>query len=441
MPQGWASWTGSGTLSRLSRHPRSPTLSLIKPLFLLVLLSPLALLAAAWMALSDEPLVVRQVALTHQDVARAKAVLQRNDPRRLPAGAQRIVELSAQDLDLAANYLLQGVADGRARFALSQGRLGVQLTLRIPRLPLRPYLNLEGALESRDDHPELTALRLGRLDLPGPLAGWLARRLIAASLDEVRLASATELVKSLQLSPDRLRLSYRWHPALIDQARDTLLTRTDQAAMRVYLNGLVDLQAQGIGRNGALVDLLEPLFAIALARADQGDPIGENRALLTVLGAWATRRDIGRLVPGSLPRPQAFRLKLDGRRDFAQHFLASAALAARGDGTLADAVGLFKELSDTDQGSGFSFADLAADRAGTRFGELATRSPEDARRLQQRLAAGISDADIMPPAKDLPEQLQADAFRQRFGQVGSPAYQGLMAEIERRIDACALYRD
>jgi hypothetical protein len=47
----------------------------------------------------------------------------------------------------------------------------------------------------------------------------------------------------------------------------------------------------------------------------------------------------------------------------------------------------------------------------------------------------------MPPAGDLPENMDAAAFKARFDRVGSPAYQRLMAEIERRIDACGLYRD
>ena len=245
----------------------------------------------------------------------------------------------------------------------------------------------------------------------------------------------------LQLAPDRLRLGYRWDPSLIAQARDTLLTSGDREALRFYLDSLVDLQAQGVGRSGSLVDLLQPLFSMALARSPERDPVEENVALLTVLGTWASGQDVSRLVPDGARRPRAFRLKIDGRLDFAQHFLASAALAARGDSTLSDAVGLFKEISDTDHGSGFSFTDIAADRAGTRFGELATRSPQDARRVQQRLAAGIAEADIMPPADDLPEHMRSETFRQRFEHVGSPAYRQLMAEIEQRIDACGLYRD
>jgi len=415
--------------------------ALVKLFVLLLLLSPVALVVAAWFALSEEPLVTGRVELSHQDIAHAKAILRDNDPRQAPAGAQRVIEISAQDLDLATNYLLQKAAQGHARLRLSPNRLDVRMTLLIPRLPLRRYLNVEATVGVRANHPELTSLRLGRLEIPGPLAGWLARQLLTANLGQARLASAANLIDSLEVFADRLRLSYRWNPALIAHARDTLLTDGDRESLRFYYEGLLSLQARGVGRSGPVVELLRPLFAMAVERSRERDPVAENLALLTVLGAWASRQDITRLLPESTRRPQAFRLKLDGRRDFAQHFLTSAALAARGDSSLSNAVGLFKEISDTDQGSGFSFADIAADRAGTRFGELATRSAEDARRLQQRVAAGISDADIMPPAKDLPEQMHTDAFRQRFSHVGSPAYQQLMTEIEQRIDGCALYRE
>jgi hypothetical protein len=241
--------------------------------------------------------------------------------------------------------------------------------------------------------------------------------------------------------PERLRLTYQWDPALLDKARDTLMSGSDLEALRVYHDRLIDLQAGGVGTKGPLLDLLQPMFATALERSRGRDPIEENTALLTVLGTWAGRQDIGRLVPGSTRRPRAFRLKIQRRTDFGQHFLTSAALAARGDSTLSDAVGLFKEISDTDHGSGFSFTDIAADRAGTRFGELATRSQNDARRLQQRMAAGVVEGDIMPPARDLPENMRSDAFKQRFGYVGSPAYRQLMDEIERRVNSCSLYQN
>ena len=72
---------------------------------------------------------------------------------------------------------------------------------------------------------------------------------------------------------------------------------------------------------------------------------------------------------------------------------------------------------------------------------LATASTEDARRVQQRLAAGFTELDIMPTVNDLPEHMRGDAFKQRFGHVGSPAYQAVMDVIEHRISASTLYRN
>jgi hypothetical protein len=131
-------------------------------------------------------------------------------------------------------------------------------------------------------------------------------------------------------------------------------------------------------------------------------------------------------------------VQLRQRHDFAQHFLISALIAAEAGTPLADAVGLWKELADARSGgSGFSFNDLAADRAGTRFGELAVG---DAARLQQRLAAGLSDADLLPQVSDLPEHLPEAEFVARFGGVGGAGYQRLLATIESRIDALPVFQ-
>jgi hypothetical protein len=106
---------------------------------------------------------------------------------------------------------------------------------------------------------------------------------------------------------------------------------------------------------------------------------------------------------------------------------------------LSDAIGLYREVDDSRGGSGFSFNDIAADRAGTRFGELATGSAAGARQLQQRIAAGIKESALMPAVADLPEFMPEAEFKRRFGGIGAPAYQRMMADIERRVAACPLY--
>ena len=154
------------------------------------------------------------------------------------------------------------------------------------------------------------------------------------------------------------------------------------------------------------------------------------------------QQDIAALVPEAKTWPQAAPrpVTLSGRDDFPKHFLVSAALAANAGKSLADAVGLYKEIQDARGGSGFSFNDIAADGAGTRFGELATGSADAARKLQQRVATGLSEADVMPASADLPEFMPEAEFVQRFGGVGGPEYSRMMTEIDARIDALPINR-
>jgi hypothetical protein len=410
-------------------------------LFLLVILSGVLLVAAGgYFGLADQPLVASQRPLSHEDIARARAIVKQNDPRGLPAGARRTISVNRNDLELATNYLIQTTVGGRARVALGDHRLGLRATVQLPLLPRMAFLNVEATLRTLGGKAELEALRIGDLSMPTALAEKALKLALEMLDDRKQVGVLIDAVEEVRIQPGELQLTYVWNPALIDQARDTLLTHTDREALRYYVDELSRLQGAGIGRSGPLIELLGPMFDAAAERSRSGDPVAENTALLTVLGTWASGQSLDRLVPGSR-QPGRFRLKLDNRRDYAQHFLSSAALAARGDSILSDAVGLFKEIADTDGGSGFSFTDIAADRAGTRFGALATDSRAQAIRVQQLVANGVTDNQLIPPISDLPEHLDGNAFRSRFGAIGSPEYRRIMNDIERRIERLALYQE
>ena len=192
----------------------------------------------------------------------------------------------------------------------------------------------------------------------------------------------------------------------------------------------------------SLATLAGTLLALAQERSAEGDPVQENRAAILVLFAYVAGIDPASFAPEARTWPRARRqaVRLQGRHDFAQHFITSAAIAAIGDTNIANAVGLYKEVDDSRGGSGFSFRDLAADRAGTRFGELATGSAKSARDLQRRASQDLSDDAMMPAVADLPENMQEAEFRARFGGVGSSAYNRMTKEIDRRIASAALYR-
>jgi len=102
-----------------------------------------------------------------------------------------------------------------------------------------------------------------------------------------------------------------------------------------------------------------------------------------------------------------------GRRDLAQHFTVSCALAALVGPSGAETIGVAKELNDSRGPSGFSFVDLSADLAGVSF---ATQVGEGKIPLS-RLAASFAVADYLPEGRGLREGISWDEFLREYHSV------------------------
>jgi len=214
----------------------------------------------------------------------------------------------------------------------------------------------------------------------------------------------------------------------------------DAERVRVYHARI----ASGVARLAARPSLAQLLPLVLRGAGDGGSNEGivdDHRAALLALAFYVNNWPIEAMVPEARGWPRAERRNtlLRGRHDLAQHFTVSAVVSVFSGTAIANAVGLSKEMDDVRRASGFSFSDLAADRAGTLFGEMATTSSESARRLQGRLASGLTEDDIMPAVVGLPDNLTRAEFTRRYGDVGSPAYTRLLDEIDRRIAALPLF--
>jgi hypothetical protein len=193
---------------------------------------------------------------------------------------------------------------------------------------------------------------------------------------------------------------------------------------------------------GREVPLAELLMLTLSGDGDEATRPAEYQATLVALAFYVNQWPLtlvaqqARDWPAAAPR----RVTARGRHDHARHFLVSAAMAATVGSPLADAVAVYKELLDGRAGSGFSFPDVAANRAGQRFGRLAAESAVSAAALAARLRAPLTDADIMPATTGLPEGLSDQEFSRRYGAVGSVNYNRVIDDIDRRLSALALYR-
>jgi hypothetical protein len=408
---------------------------------IVVLLALLVATAAALgLALEASASVPPRADITPADIDRAIALARAADPRRAPPGQPRRLVLSERDADLLLFHAAQRWLSANTRVHMLPGQVRLQASLAAP---FGRWFNVELRLRETDRRPRVDALSVGRLPLSPALALPLLDALASRRGVQLDALLAVDWIQQVRLVRGYALVRYTFGPETANQLRAALVAPGEQQRLQAYNTRLVEItrDSGAAGDSLALAPLLGPMFRLAAERGAAGaDAAAENRAALVVLAFFANRRPLGLVVPDAYewPRPPPLRVTLLGREDFALHFLISAVIAAESSTPVADAVGLWKELADTRRGgSGFSFNDIAADRAGTRLGEAAVH---DAARLQARLAAGVGEADIMPPVADLPEGLSEAEMVARFGGVGAPAYQRLMSDIESRIDALPLLR-
>lgn len=392
-----------------------------------------------WLALDKVPRVLPTPAVATADIERAHGLFKRHDPQRQRPGIVRLLAVEQSDVDLVLNHAARRWTGLAARAELQQGRATLAASVPVPHTGR--WANIEATLTQSQGLPEVSGLRIGKLALPawcaGPVLGWVLER-GGVGLDP---QLARDVVRHVDLRPGRLFVFYAWREDTNSRMLTSMVPAEDQARLKAYSDRLVELVAgEPVGAAISLSQLLPPLFAQARQRTAAGaDPALENRAVILTLTFYANHQGLALIVPAARhwQRPTPRVVTLAGRSDTPLHYLVSAALAAESGSPLADAVGLYKEVRDAQGGSGFSFNDLAADRAGTRLGERAIR---EALRLQEQLAQGVTESDLLPNVSDLPEALSAAQFQARFGSVGSAAYRQLLADIDARLNETPLLR-
>lgn len=165
------------------------------------------------------------------------------------------------------------------------------------------------------------------------------------------------------------------------------------------------------------------LLSLGLALDDSGT----LRKIPQLQAAWNSAASDS--VIRSVLQKSAGRLTMHSRHDLAQHFCVSGALTAIAGEQLALAAGLTKELRDANGGSGFSFADLAADIAGVEF---ASRVLSSKITLQQ-LSQNFTVADFLIEPKGLAEGLSSSEFLQKYGTVSGTAFREQESQLRKRI--------
>jgi len=398
-----------------------------------------ALIVLPWLMLDDAPAIEPPAQFRRTDLAWIKSLFEKHDPRGQTPDVVQSIQLDEAELDRLLNYAVELRRVSGIAAELTPGFATLTATLTAPPNPFGRYLNITAELADVPGGIRIQSLQLGSLPLPGALADWTVRLAHRWLRRDKTYAALADAFMQVRFDENQATLDYRWNPELLTRierkSAELLIAPEDQARMLAYAAQLdVLLKPHPRGSTVPLVSITGPLFTYALQTGN--DAREENRAALTALAAYLGGISLPKLLEGdshSIRRAPRVLLSIHGRRDFAEHFVISAALSANGGSRLANAIGLIKEEEDAGKGSGFSFTDLANDRAGVQLGTRATG--DDAARVRQLLATARSDADLLPDFHDLPEFMPQTEFDRRFGPVGSTRYERMIERIDARLAA------
>lgn len=368
-----------------------------------------------------------------------------------PAEVDGTVRIVATESELNSALATAGrlVRPLRGQTQIDPAGVRIALSGQVPGLPDLGWINVTAQAAPSETGLEIVSVRLGRMDLPPRLTVSALRTLLDLGSADNAGSLMLGAVAGLATTPGRAELILATGsgggPSMFEQVTGALrgLAGVGDAALasRHYI-AMQDAAVRGVLPSGGSA-LPWVRFALAeVAAAGHATPRAAQddlRAAFTALGAHcgdrrATEAIAGRLE-GSADPSACAGTTLGGRRDLRQHFTLSAALAATGGGGMSFGMGEVKELLDAGRsgGSGYSFDDLAFDRAGIRLFETAmATAPADLSSLVDSISA---EAAISPSIDGLPAGLSEADFIARFGTVDSAAYLTMLAEIDARIDA------
>lgn len=411
-------------------------LLLVLPVLVLLVTGTVVLLT-----LDSEPTVQSDLMLTREDIQRAKQIIDVN-PEDL-SSALKTLELTEKDLNIAANHLLDRHIDSATQVTLNHDGLNFKTSVKLNNRYLNRFLNVQFDVYKKNRHAAIKNFSIGRLAIPDAFAAKMIALTIRYSPLKKYYRLVSTHIEKIQVHPDKLTITYFLDHDAYQKARGLVSYQGDNATLSLYQRKLVEvINHHDRGWLLSLAEIMQPLFQLAYQRSTPDNAIEENKNVIFIVSAYVNKRQWQSLLPGYLPDLSAPLLPvyMYKRTDMAQHFMGSAALASLGSSYLANMLGLKKELHDAHGGgSGFSFIDLAADRAGMYFGKMATSSPANARKIQKAMSNIDGYSAFMPDVRDLPEKIEAKELAKQYDSINSPAAQAILKQIDTRIEACPIY--
>lgn len=410
--------------------------SILRLLFFYLSAPPILLGCILFYAVDNRAISEKSWLLTDSDMQRAKNIVSNTTSK-----ARKTIRLTENDLNIALSYLLKNYIKSTSQISVRKEFLAFKISLRLNNNLFGKYVNLNFDLTKQHGYPTINSLQIGGIEIADEFAGLILENIIKYTPLKEYYILAAQHIRGIHIDHDGLTISYITSSDLPIQKTQNL-SHINYQPIIFYQQQITDIIAKHDPKwRLSLAELLQPLFLSAYQRSTAETAISENRAVLIAVSTYVNKTELQAYIPFDISpeTDRQYPASLYKRTDMAKHFMASAVLSATGAETFADMIGQEKELNDAKHGSGFSFIDLAGDKAGLRFGKTATISETKARQLQKRMAIIKDYTAFMPEVRDLPESMNATAFKKKFESVDSDKYKNMLKKIDARISKLAIY--
>lgn len=405
--------------------------------------------AVIYVSIEKNAIVSAGYPLSNEDVESIRLLISRNKPAAIVSNSKVKLSLNNAEANKLLSYANQYYEKRlRAKTTFSNSRIKLKISYELPSNPIGRFININTTLKiNYGKYFIVEEVKLGKLSIPSFVLDFI-QPLIVDGFKRYYGAYFViwKQVKRIDIYNSVLTVHYQIERTdfkkLRRMARKVLVNDVMRERITAYaiemdkiINRLAPAGQQSVTK------LLASMFDFSEKRAvANGQTVEENRmALLTLAAYMVGRNPLSYITEDKIAPRKKIKFTLKGRYDLAQHYLVSAGLSAMGSTTWSRAIGLEKELRDSDGGSGFSFVDLMADMSGNKLAEAAFSS-STAALLQAKLKKISSENEIMGNIEGLQENLSKKEFRMEYGNTSSEEYVRIIREIRRRVIACEAYR-
>ncbi len=430
---------------------------IIPALFILLVVLPSVIVL---LSIEKEPFVTETAIINTESAIRAKALAKRSLAKLLNqknTSSTISISTSEDELNSLIALMARGISRLEGHIQVSPDGLDAAITLRLPNNPIGNYINLRATVIPSESGLHFSEIRIGRIKLSDNMSLFILRLIPDLILGNGNGTVAVNSVRSVVFARNNVTLNLtRIHDIIgrkekirkrMKVFRDDMALLSDPADVRVYYAKLLEVESGLHSKNPvSLARFTGPLFELVEHRSLKNNPAEESKAALLALaiyaGDWRFERLIGEVRTSEMKskKYKSIVTLLGGRKDLRLHFVISSGLKIVSESGITHSIGEFKELLDTRRGgSGFSFVDLAADRAGARLADILTGHKRDARKLQSMLAGNTNETMFFPKVNDLPEDLTQFEFESKYINVGDEKYNSVVNKIDERISNLPAY--